>query len=47
MTKMPFIRFMPLAAAAMLSISAPLGQALTLFNYEADWKLWRGQKTPS
>ena len=30
-----------------LLAAAPLGQAVTFFDYGADWKLWRGKKTPS
>ena len=30
-----------------LLATAPLGQAVTLFDYGADWKLWRGKKPPS
>ncbi|MED5381061.1 MAG: hypothetical protein VYC47_00720, partial [Verrucomicrobiota bacterium] len=30
-----------------LLFAAPAGQAVTLIDYESDWKLWRGRKTPS
>ncbi len=30
-----------------LLFATPPSQAVTLINYESDWKLWRGRKTPS
>jgi len=30
-----------------LLLAAPLGQAVTLLDYGATWKLWRGKKTPT
>ncbi|HJN90731.1 MAG TPA: lamin tail domain-containing protein [Verrucomicrobiota bacterium] len=55
MTKVPVaIRHIPapgppscLALALALLAASPLGQAVTLIDYGADWKLWRGKKTPS
>ncbi len=36
----------PALVLALLA-AAPLCKAVTLFSYGADWKLWRGNKTPS
>ena len=49
MTDLPaiFRRSLGPALALALLAAAPLGQAVTLFDYGADWKLWRGKKTPS
>ena len=49
MTDLPaiFRRSLGPALALALLAAAPLGQAVTLFDYRADWKLWRGKKTPS
>ena len=30
-----------------LVIGSPQGQAVTLFEYEASWKLWRGKRPPT
>ncbi|MBT6661144.1 MAG: hypothetical protein HOB00_12755 [Verrucomicrobia bacterium] len=40
-------RSLGLALVLALLAAAPLGQAVTLFSYGADWKLWRGKKAPS
>ena len=40
-----FARLWALPLALLLG--TPLGQAVTLIDYGAEWKLWRGKKTPS
>ena len=40
-----FVRLWALPLALLLA--APLGQAVTLIDYGATWKMWRGNKTPT
>ena len=43
-----FKRIRQLFVLGMISlIGSPLGQAVTLFDYESSWKLWRGKTPPS
>ena len=43
-----FKRIRQLFVLGMISlIGLPLGQAVTLFDYESSWKLWRGKTPPS